>query len=183
MRGDVHPRPGADLCTRVRVMDDEHISCESCGKERATMHMTDFVAGRAREHHLCERCYAEQEGTVVPHAVFDQLLQSMAPSLMGLGSRQCPACGISYLEFRHGFRLGCSNDYEVFAEPLDKVLEQVHGATRHCGKIPPGISADSVGDRIHMLRRRQDKAVAGENYELAAELRDHIAKLQSNRSD
>jgi protein arginine kinase activator len=166
-------------------MDDEEQSsnCESCGRDRASIHMTDFVAGRAREHHLCERCYTEREGTVVPHAVFDQLLKSVAPSLMGLGSRQCPACGITYLEFRHGFRLGCSNDYEVFAEPLEKVLEQVHGATRHCGKTPTGLSADAVGDRIHMLRRRQDKAVAGENYELAAELRDHIAKLQSNKSD
>jgi len=164
-------------------MADEHIICESCGKERATVYMTDFVDGQARMHCLCERCYGAQEGTVVPHAAFTQLLESVAPALAGLGSRRCPACGITYLEFRHGFRLGCPNDYEVFAEPLDKVFEQVHGATRHCGKTPPGISADAVGDRIHMLRRRQDKAVAGENYELAAELRDHIAKLQSNKPD
>ena len=164
-------------------MDKEHAICDACGKERATVYMTDVVDGQAHQRHLCERCYAEQEGIVVPHAVFDQILQNVAPSLMGLGARQCPDCGISYLEFRHGFRLGCPNDYDVFAEPLDKVLEQIHGASRHCGKTPPGISADAVGDRIHMLRRRQKKAVAGENYELAAELRDHIAKLQSNRSD
>jgi protein arginine kinase activator len=165
-------------------VENEEIICGECGRNRATVHLTDFVDGKPVERHLCEKCYAEREGGTVPRSIFSQLLAAVAPTLAEMGARQCPACGISYLEFRHGFKLGCQNDYEVFEQPLEQLLEQIHGATRHCGKVPPGSGGnEAIRSRIRLLRRRQERAVADEKYELAAQLRDRIKELQKHGLD
>jgi protein arginine kinase activator len=87
----------------------------------------------------------------------------------------CPDCGITYAEFRNQGRLGCPHDYEVFAEPLAEVLEKVHGATEHLGKLPHRAGADLTEQRqLMQLRRQLQEAVENEKYEEAARLRDLI---------
>jgi len=155
--------------------------CEACGKRPATFFVTDITDGQAVEHHLCQQCYTEREGASGAQSVFQEFLARVAPALVEMGSRRCRVCGISYLEFRQTLLLGCQNDYEAFKEPLVPVLEQMHGASHHCGKVPPGAGDDdAVRSRIELLRKRQDKAVAEEDYELAADLRDRIGKLQEH---
>jgi len=156
--------------------------CEECGKRPATVHLTDFVEGQAVLRHLCEQCYAEKEGGVVlpPSAVLAQLVAAVAPELREMATQQCPACGIRYLEFRESMRLGCPNDYEAFQKALEPLLESIHGATQHAGKVPPQADdAAATQGRIRSLQRRQEKAVAAEDYELAAELRDRIKELEN----
>jgi len=165
-------------------VSEDDIICGECGERRASIHLTDFVDGKPVERHLCRKCYEEKEGGTVPHTVFSQLLAAVAPALVEMGARQCPSCGISYLELRHNSRLGCQNDYEVFEDVLKPLLEQIHGAARHCGKTPPGVGgAEAIRSRIRLLRKRQDRAVAEENYELAAQLRDRINELRENGPD
>ncbi len=163
--------------------DPEEIMCEECGKNRATVHLTDVVDGKAMPHHYCAECYtakqAPREGG--PAAFLAQILEALAPELKELGARQCPACGINYLEFRQSMRLGCATDYQVFEKPLERLLERIHGNTHHCGKVPAG-SGNRAADRsrLRSLRKRMEQAVSEENYELAAELRDHIKELEEN---
>lgn len=33
-------------------------------------------------------------------------------------------------------RLGCANDYLIFADHIAKGLQQYHGSAKHVGKIP-----------------------------------------------
>ena len=160
--------------------------CEECGKRPATWHLTDFVDGQPEQHDLCNRCYMRKHGTsVLPsHLALAQLLAALAPELTDMANRRCPVCGISYLEFRQTMRLGCPNDYEVFETALEQLLERIHGAAGHCGKVPSQAGkAASIRSRLRLLRRRQKKAVAVQNYELAAQLRDRISQLQENSDE
>ena len=160
--------------------DPEEIMCEECGKNRATVHLTDMVAGRAVPHHYCPECYASKQPTPAggPAEFLSQILAALAPELKELGTRQCTACGINYLEFRQTMRLGCPTDYQVFEKPLERLLERIHGSTHHCGKVPAG-AGNSAADRsrLRSLRKRLEEAVSQEKYELAAQLRDHIREL------
>jgi protein arginine kinase activator len=159
-------------------VDDEQI-CDECGKRRATWHITEFVDGKRVEQHLCEECHARaQDGAHKISAAFRRLIAAVVPELQEQVVPECPVCGIDYLEFRQHMQLGCPHDYEVFAEPLGRLLERVHGASRHGGKAPPSEGREAaVRSRLRSLRRQQERAIAQENYELAAELRDRIGKL------
>ncbi len=163
--------------------DPEEVMCEECGKNRATVHLTDVVAGRPTPHHYCQQCYDAKQAPHEsgPAAFLSQILEALAPELKELGARQCPACGINYLEFRQTMRLGCATDYQVFEKPLERLLERIHGNTHHCGKVPSG-SGNMAADRsrLRSLRHRMEQAVSAENYELAAELRDHIKELEED---
>ncbi|MEZ0230268.1 MAG: UvrB/UvrC motif-containing protein [Planctomycetota bacterium] len=92
----------------------------------------------------------------------------------------CPACGLTFPEFKTSGRLGCFNDYEHFKKELLPLLEKIHGATQHTGRVP-----SSVGQKLETqkvltaLRKDLNLAVQREEYERAAELRDKIKSLES----
>ncbi len=166
-------------------MAEEDRMCEVCGNRRATVHLTDFVEGRPVQHDLCRECFESKEGVSLPPAsVLAQLLSAVAPEVREMGTRQCPECGINYLEFRQSLKLGCPADYAVFDKAMGQFIERVQGATSHCGKVRATRDRRS-GRRIRVrsLRERQRQAIAEENYELAARLRDRIRELTQDESE
>ncbi len=157
--------------------------CESCGQNAATVHVTNIVNSKKRETHLCDGCYKEKETSA-----FKTQEVSIAEALGGLVSikgeleeapSNCPKCGMSYEEFKSQARLGCSLDYEHFKPKLLGLLEKLHsGATSHTGKIPRHRGARVERQkRIELLKTDLQKAVALEEYERAAEIRDEIKAL------
>lgn len=96
----------------------------------------------------------------------------------------CPDCGMTLAEFKQKGRFGCARDYEVFAAHLDPLLERIHDITppRHKGRkpdLPPeGDALVRARREISSLRDQLQGAVAEENYELAARLRDRINELE-----
>lgn len=159
--------------------------CQSCQQNPATIHYTEIKdATKQRELHLCEACAQSQGVSTGP------VLAALPPMLASLvkppkGSQapapRCPSCGISFAEFREKGRLGCPNDYEVFREHLDPLLEKIHGASEHKGRLPRGFGPDTGrrNDELLRLRRELQHSVKGEQYETAARLRDEIRKLES----
>ena len=159
--------------------------CQKCKENEATIHITEVSNGDHRETHLCEQC-AEANGAVVKTPVtINQLLSSLIAAHSGaaeLADLTCPKCGISFLEFRQQGLLGCPNDYEVFSKTLEELLVRVHGQdTNHVGKVP---SRTGPKQKKHMemlrLRRELAQAVELEQYEKAAQLRDHIKEFEQN---
>ena len=75
--------------------------------------------------------------------------------------------------------LGCANCYKAFKAPLDALLQRIHGNTQHAGRIPGSVRS-GVSIRMNIDRLRQDlvKAIAAEEYEEAARLRDQIRALK-----
>jgi protein arginine kinase activator len=89
-------------------------------------------------------------------------------------------CGFTQADFKKTGRLGCSTCYITFAEGLGTLLKAMHKGTEHVGKVPRRAHrAVELSDRMRSLNESLQKAVAEENYETAASLRDQIKQLES----
>jgi protein arginine kinase activator len=159
------------------------IPCQSCGQNPATIHFTEILKDdERRELHVCESCASAQGLTAANEipAMLSTLVQGVRKG--GLASQtKCPECGITFDEFKTKGRFGCPKDYEVFKDSIGPLLEKIHGARRHTGRLPrgAGVVEGGRGDRLLRLRRELQHAVGAENYEEAARLRDEIRKVES----
>jgi protein arginine kinase activator len=164
------------------------MQCQSCQKKEATIHLTEITDGIRSEMHLCEDC-AQAEGIAVKSQIpLNELLSTLLASqpeegeLLGESEqgKSCPHCGFSLQEFRKEPVLGCPRDYELFDKALLPLIKKAqNGQTSHSGKIPSKTPADTKKEmELFTLREQLDKAVKNENYELAAELRDKINKVE-----
>jgi protein arginine kinase activator len=154
------------------------MNCQRC-KNEASVHLTERVNGKRRELHLCAAC-AKKVGLslpeVPPNLALDSVVQSLILTHVGelvgeLAELTCPECGMKFMEFRAGGRLGCPQDYRIFGAGLLPMIQRAHGATRHVGKSArhrPG-----AAKRLR-LRSRLREAIAQEDYEEAARLRDQL---------
>ena len=159
--------------------------CRRCSKP-ATLHITELRQGEATEIHLCESCakdylsQAEEMSTPESELQFDQLDEGQQPEASGIDDRVCPNCGITFREFRSQGRLGCPHDYVAFETDLIPLIENIHGETQHCGKLPRR-APDSSRRQHQLIRLRSELrlAVEEENYETAARLRDEIQEVET----
>lgn len=160
--------------------------CQRC-EDEASVHLTESVDGQKREVHLCASC-ARASGLLVaqppPELGLDAVVQTLILNHVGelvgeLARRRCPECGLKFMEFRAEGRLGCPHDYEAFRSGLQPILKRSHGATRHVGKRPRHIDPDAP--RRLGLRAELRKAVAREDYERAAQLRDRLRQKDADR--
>jgi protein arginine kinase activator len=164
------------------------MKCQHCEKP-ATFHITELTQpGGPIKVHLCEehaRVYLAQEtDEVAPNALASLLakqlkLEQTAEQLAKLDKKKCPACGISFAEFRQAGRLGCAYDYVFFRSDLEPLLINIHGAKTHKGKRPTRMSG--TPDRQHrllQLRREMQEAVGREEYEKAGRIRDLIRRVE-----
>ena len=72
----------------------------------------------------------------------------------------------------------------TFAEGLNSLLKAMHKGTEHVGKLPERAQrAVALSHRMRALNENLQKAVADENYETAASLRDQIKQLESELSN
>ena len=105
--------------------------------------------------------------------------QEAKPAAKVVTPDPCPACGLTFAEFRSTGRLGCHHDYEHFRGNLRPLLEKIHGRTQHQGRVP-----SRIGERLQReqqlasLQEALSEAVGKEDYEQAAELRDQIRALE-----
>jgi len=166
--------------------------CDKCDKP-ATIHLTEIVNGQKIEKHLCEDC-AEAEGiTIKANIPISQLLEDFVLQTVGEGESEgapsaalaCEVCGMTFSEFREKGLLGCPNDYEAFSEQLLPMLARAQdGSTQHVGKTPRRAgSAQQKQMAILRLRSQLKNAIASEQYERAAQLRDQIKQLDADEPE
>ncbi|HTK76951.1 MAG TPA: hypothetical protein VL371_16915, partial [Gemmataceae bacterium] len=115
------------------------MKCQHCPNP-ATVHLTKIVNKQKQELHLCQAC-AEKHAAPAAELSLSAILQSLIGQHVSAVSEElsrlnCPTCGIKYMEFRSDGRLGCPADYEVFRAGLLPILQRIHRATRHVGKVP-----------------------------------------------
>jgi protein arginine kinase activator len=116
---------------------------------------------------------------------------SLADLLLGLGAAQemehaaggpelrCPGCGFTQADFKKSGRLGCAECYTTFAEGLESLLKTMHTGTKHVGKTPLAFQQTrDLSDRLKSLQKKLEKAVADEDFEKAALVRDEIKQAR-----
>jgi protein arginine kinase activator len=159
--------------------------CMFCDK-KATMFVKQFVNLKMHEVQLCERCARERNllpDPPSPQIDLKALMNLLIPPIhvpVGEGTTatepQCPKCGLNYASFKAEGRLGCGHDYETFRSILEPILERVHRSVVHTGKHP---ATAQLAARIEELRTQMNAAVAVEDYEQAARLRDLIRQQEA----
>ena len=160
------------------------MKCQSCS-DPATVHLTDIVNGQKKELHLCRNCAEQQQLIKQQELNLPAILQTLIGQHIGpltdeLARLRCPACGIKYMEFRAEGRLGCPHDYSVFRAGLEPLLQRIHRAARHVGKVPRRPSAGSARLlELIELRKRLQAAVQSESYEEAALVRDLLREKEA----
>jgi len=156
--------------------------CDVCKCNDATVFLTQIVDGKMQKVNLCEGC-SKEKGVQDPtgFALADLLLGIGAAEEIdkGASTTRCPVCGFTQADFKKSGRLGCSSCYAAFAEGLGSLLKAMHKGTEHVGKLPHRAHRTvELNDRMRALTENLRKAVAEENYEGAASLRDEIKQLQ-----
>jgi protein arginine kinase activator len=160
--------------------------CCVCKEKPATVHLTDIKGDKMQKVDLCEDC-AKNKG------VNDSAFQ-LADMLLGLGAAhemeqsaggadvKCGACGFTQADFKKSGRLGCPECYVTFAEGLEGLLKSMHKGTKHTGKIPESLrTKKDFADQLNQLNKKLAKAIATENFEHAAELRDEIKQITAKQ--
>lgn len=173
------------------------MKCDKCTK-KATVHLTEIVDGKVMEMHLCEECAKEQS----QHMEQQFGLADLLAGLTDFGKQvpevrkdtvQCSVCGLSYEDFRKFGRFGCAECYAAFKPQLKTLLKKIHGSNVHLGKkmtsTEPVAASDAGSDKtpqpsqtqvetIDTLREAMHRAIADEDFERAAALRDKIREME-----
>lgn len=169
--------------------------CEKCKKRTATVFYNENLNGKVRSYSLCGECAAKlhEKGDIGDITSmlgsfadpFCDLHDNLFGGFFGMGSgaslssKKCPECSSTFSRIRQSGRVGCPTCYSVFAEELAPTLHTVHGATKHAGTVPARHRAKRAkAEKLKILKRQMQEAIAKENFEAAATLRDEIKHLE-----
>lgn len=167
--------------------------CEECGLRPASIRFAMVVNGEKQEKRLCPVCMAQMQKKMpglnlgnLAGVLSGMMAAKKAPAR---GHEQppedesykvlsCVNCGTTYEEFQKSGMVGCAECYKAFRAPIETLLTRVSGHQQHVGRTPAtqgaALSSKLAADR---LRQKLAQAVAAEEYEEAAALRDQIRAL------
>lgn len=164
--------------------------CEECKQNEASYTISVMVGGEITTRHLCGDCMAKMNMDIASGNI-KRLLSTILSAITGdtapvAAAEQvvCPRCQTTLAEFTRTGRLGCPKCYEAFHEQLQPMLLQIHGRVQHAGRRPVS-TADGQRKRsvTEQLQRQMEQAVALEDFETAAKLRDQIRALSVSGED
>jgi len=170
--------------------------CEKCNKNPAVMHVQHFINGIKKEMHLCHECSFKLENMPIS---LENIFQGFLEQIKNFGQSgqigqlsqtgeakafepqkiTCTRCGMAYNEFKSDGKLGCDSCYHAFQKPVELLIKNVQGSTRHSGKFPRRSGTEMLQQRqVKALRDSLKVAISEENFEEAARLRDEIRGLE-----
>jgi protein arginine kinase activator len=158
--------------------------CSKCTQNEASVFFKQIANNQVTEVRLCLPCAQAQETAAAVSPVFD-LLSALGGTAKFKTARPAPCslCGLRWSDFKKSGRLGCPTCYESFAKPLADILKRIHGATAHCGKLPPDAPEKLRTKELSRLRDDLQRALTEESYETAARLRDRIKTLSGEEKE
>jgi protein arginine kinase activator len=163
------------------------MKCDVCGKNEATVHLTEVINDKVTKLHICGKCAKAKSEEMQSHFGLHDLLSGLVDSEPGLSGEplakgtefECATCGMTYYDFQRTGRLGCGECYKTFDRNLSELLRKIHGSDRHVGKIP--FKGEKTLDKqkdIQRLRSELNDFILAEEFERAALVRDRIKELE-----
>lgn len=167
--------------------------CEECGEKEACYTVSVMMGDQVTQRHLCADCMAKMNMSLAAGNV-KQLLSAIMSAMTG-GMQQeaksgpeepeepvedvvCERCQTTLSQFTKSGRLGCPACYQTFQGQLKKMLEQIHGRVQHAGRKPLKSEAEHRMRTLYgELQRQMEQAIAVEDFETAAILRDRIRAM------
>ncbi len=158
--------------------------CQRCHKRNASVHIKQVINGKITEADLCSECSSKENlGSFFSTKTSDLFSGFFSDSIFGgdliKEEKTCPVCKTTRSDLASSGRAGCAKCYEVFEDELKKIIYGIHGNAVH-SETRPGKHSERLqkSREIEALRLEQKQAVAEQNYERAAEIRDRIKALE-----
>ena len=165
--------------------------CDICGKNQATVHLTEIIDDQMNELHMCEECARQKSAQMESQFGLSDLLAGMAEfgkpdtkEAEAVAAVKCANCGLTFADFKRIGRLGCGECYNSFKRYLVPLLRRIHGSSQHVGK-PPVKIAKVLKKRTDLqeLRAKLQKAIEIEAFEEAAKIRDQIKEMEKKQNE
>ncbi len=167
--------------------------CQNCGKNEATTHIKQIINGDMAESHLCSDCAAHLGYSDMFSGfglnlseLFGGFLGDMMPSISSGKIQRCTKCGTSFEEIVRDGRVGCADCYTTFYDRLLPSIQRIHGKIKHSGKVSASPAeepkVETVEEKIEKLRAAMNEAVAKQEFENAAKIRDEIKALEGGEA-
>jgi protein arginine kinase activator len=168
--------------------------CQDCHKNLASVRYAEVVDGKVSEVHLCQECLGRRQESVSSGFQFAKPtpfakkpagpVRASAAVADPVEARQsCTSCSTTLKQILETGRVGCSTCYASFPAQLESLLEGIHVALAHRGKVPRLDDARArVRADLQSKRGLLKTALTTENYEEAAALRDEIRVLETGLS-
>ncbi|MBR6808182.1 MAG: UvrB/UvrC motif-containing protein [Clostridia bacterium] len=170
--------------------------CEKCQKNNVSVYYKETVNGKTTAMGLCKECASELMGDDNKsfYSKSYEEFKSLFESLFGLPTpnektfvgepKKCNLCQSSFSDLVSSGKAGCPMCYRVFADELIPTVSKIHGNTTHVGLVPDRYRAGfERKDKIKKLEAELKEAVANEEYEKAASLRDELKTLRDETSE
>ena len=169
--------------------------CQDCKKREAQVHLTQIINNEKIALSLCKECasargfHSPLENIPFPLAeILAGLAQAAGPSGKAepMPSIVCPNCHLTFEEFTRQGRFGCGECYRAFRPKLESIMRKIHGASLHRGRNPEYAHLDDQAalpiKEEARLEAELAKAIAAEDFERAAELRDKLRTVREKDS-
>lgn len=167
--------------------------CQNCGKNEATTHIKQIINGDMAESHLCSDCashlgYSDMFSGFGLNLseLFGGFLGDMMPSITSGKTQRCAKCGTSFDEIVRDGRVGCADCYRTFYDKLLPSIQRIHGKIKHSGKVssstPAEPKVETKEEKIAKLKAAMDEAVAKQDFENAAKIRDEIKAIEGGEA-
>ncbi|MCL2213256.1 MAG: UvrB/UvrC motif-containing protein [Oscillospiraceae bacterium] len=145
--------------------------------------MKQRVNGVSKEVRLCGDCAV---GVGMPTLSFGSLADFMmphSPTKTLRTAKTCDLCAATFDDIIKSGKLGCGKCYAVFAAELRETLRRIHGDVGYVGSdVALSAKVRPATHTTEQLKARLDVAIAAEDYEQAASLRDQIRDLENSTS-
>lgn len=165
--------------------------CERCGKNKANVKVVKNLNNTIKELWVCSKC-AKLEFTLDTNydKDIDKLLRGFIESIIQNKSEKnrdevkkvkCENCGTNYDYISKNWKFGCEKCYKYFGNSLNEKLSKDNIKNRHFGKFPE-IEEYILSNKKRIIKLKCDleDAIATEDYEEAANIRDKIKDLENN---
>ena len=153
--------------------------CSKCHKNEASVYFKQNINGEVKEYALCPACAAESELGFAPLNLFGSMFPTAKPRAE---RKRCTLCSSTFDEIKKRGKVGCAECYSVFAEELGPMIDSIHRGAVHNGRAPKGYAeARKAENELESLRKELHSAIAAEEYEKAAQIRDLIKEKEAEK--
>ncbi len=165
------------------------MKCEKCGQNDASFFLEKTVNGKKSTLQFCHAC-AEKEGLLhtaqdIGEGLFSPLFSGVFPTLFSAPAKKqtakkCEGCGATWQEIATEGKVFCPQCYTAFGDELTRTVRSIHGNVTHTGGVPARLSRQQEKQtKKATLKKALEAAIAAENFEEAARLRDEIRALDA----
>ena len=174
--------------------------CQNCEKNEANIRYTQIINGVKKEIALCSECAKKLGIDDLKMPInfnsflgdfFNDYAETEFLPMLQTNEVKCKTCGMTYNDFINTGLFGCSDCYETFSNPIDSLLKNLHGTSKHIGRLPKtkadkivveekneNKKQDKEESKKEKLERELEKAIKEERYEDAAKIRDELKEMK-----